>query len=333
MELSPQLLTSVTFREQWRGYNPEEVDEFLERVALAVGELQDRLREVSERAGSAESKLLERTDQDEVRRTLVLAQRTAAQAVDEARAEAERLVSDAEAAAAAREDAAERRLAAIDGELAERERRELASLAERRAALEADVAALGAFLEQHRGALRAELETLLRGLDEDVLTATRPPALQPMPTFAAPAAPETLAVPAWVAAPVADEPAVDPAEAVDEPTGSHDAVLDAGGAPGDDSPAVQDEPGIVWSAAAAAPVEREWDPMIEVDGGVVPPGPSGSDEDEDEDEELDPFLAELRRAVTDTEPLGPRDHDPSEVFPLHDAADAGGRFRLRRNRG
>ena len=49
MELTPRLLTEVEFREQWRGYSQNEVDDFLERVAAAVGELLDRLREANER--------------------------------------------------------------------------------------------------------------------------------------------------------------------------------------------------------------------------------------------------------------------------------------------
>ena len=46
----------------------------------------------------------------------------------------------------------------------------------------------------------------------------------------------------------------------------------------------------------------------------------------------DPFLAELRRAVTDTEPLGPR--DASEVVNLDEPHEGvpSGRFRLRRGR-
>ena len=38
MELTPRLLTEVNFKEQWRGYSQNEVDEFLARVATAVGE-------------------------------------------------------------------------------------------------------------------------------------------------------------------------------------------------------------------------------------------------------------------------------------------------------
>ena len=78
MDLTPRLLTEVEFREEWRGYNRKDVNDFLDRVADAVGELQERLRDASERATQAERRLLERSDEDEIRRTLVLAQRTAA---------------------------------------------------------------------------------------------------------------------------------------------------------------------------------------------------------------------------------------------------------------
>ena len=108
MDLSPKLLTDVQFREQWRGYNPDEVDEFLERVAAGVDELQTRLTEAMERASNAEHRLLERSDEDEIRRTLVLAQRTAVASMEEARVEADRLVSETEARASSIEATAVR---------------------------------------------------------------------------------------------------------------------------------------------------------------------------------------------------------------------------------
>ena len=36
MELTPQRLREVEFKERWRGYDPEEVDDLLERVADQV---------------------------------------------------------------------------------------------------------------------------------------------------------------------------------------------------------------------------------------------------------------------------------------------------------
>ena len=50
MELTPQQLFEVEFSEQWRGYNRDEVDDFIERVAAGVAALQDHLRQMTERA-------------------------------------------------------------------------------------------------------------------------------------------------------------------------------------------------------------------------------------------------------------------------------------------
>src|SRR5947209_15928409 len=155
MDLTPRLLTEVEFKEQWRGYSPAEVDQFLARVATGVGELQQRLHEATERASSAERKLLERTDEDEIRRTLVLAQRTATTAVEEAQAEASQIL-----------DEARRRAGEEESAIVERTRQELADLTERRNALQRDVDALETYVSQQRDRLRAELARQLAAIDE-----------------------------------------------------------------------------------------------------------------------------------------------------------------------
>src|SRR3954449_10425317 len=96
MELTPQQLCDVEFSEQWRGYNRDQVDDFIERVAEAVSTLQERLRKMTERAVRAEQRLQDGTDSDGgARRTLVLAQRTADAPVAEARDTAARLLAQA----------------------------------------------------------------------------------------------------------------------------------------------------------------------------------------------------------------------------------------------
>src|SRR2546427_674967 len=90
MDLTPQQLREVEFRERWRGYDPDQVDDLLERLAVGVETLQRQLDEARREAQ-------ERAEADTaVRRTLVLAQRTADEAVTEAQANAERLVAEAE---------------------------------------------------------------------------------------------------------------------------------------------------------------------------------------------------------------------------------------------
>ena len=97
MEVTPKTFREIQFREKLRsGYHPEDVDEFLEQAAVGVEQLLERLREANERAQRAEAMASEASASDEVlKRTLVLAQRTADQAVSEAREEAERLLAEA----------------------------------------------------------------------------------------------------------------------------------------------------------------------------------------------------------------------------------------------
>src|SRR5437868_5665347 len=85
MELTPQRLREVEFKERWRGYDPEEVDDLLERVAAGLEDFENRVRQATERAVRAEQRASEGSDTDEtLRRTLVLAQRTADAAIADA---------------------------------------------------------------------------------------------------------------------------------------------------------------------------------------------------------------------------------------------------------
>ena len=59
MDGTPHLLTDVKFTERRRGYDPEEVDNFLERVSSAVAQLQDKLREATARAEEADARVAE----------------------------------------------------------------------------------------------------------------------------------------------------------------------------------------------------------------------------------------------------------------------------------
>ena len=101
MDVSAKMLHDVEFRERFRGYDPDEVDDFLERVAKAVEQLQTRLKEANDRADAAEVKAASGADIDEsLRRTLLLAQRTADQAIAEAEEQARTRLQQAEDEAA-----------------------------------------------------------------------------------------------------------------------------------------------------------------------------------------------------------------------------------------
>ncbi|HEV7885919.1 MAG TPA: DivIVA domain-containing protein [Acidimicrobiales bacterium] len=114
----------TVFREKLRGYHPGDVDAFMDQVAFAFDELVARLHDAEERVSRAAGEAaLVVADDETVRRTLTLAQRTAelaiteaerqaAELVERARAESQALVREAEAEAAAIRERERSKLAA-----------------------------------------------------------------------------------------------------------------------------------------------------------------------------------------------------------------------------
>lgn len=110
MDVTPQLVEQVEFADKFRGYDPDQVDDFLERVGVALAGLTEQLRQATERAERAESQLSdagsgapqqvrsEEQEAEKMARTLLLAQKAADQAVEEANAAAEQTLSEARAA-------------------------------------------------------------------------------------------------------------------------------------------------------------------------------------------------------------------------------------------
>jgi cell division initiation protein len=174
---TPHLLTDVRFSVARKGYDPDEVDNFLERVSAAVAQLQEKLRQATANAEAAEGRATEATraqtllqarvdkleadlataraevpaaapvrspedDAAEVSKVLVLAQRTADAAVAEARATATQTLAEAEAEAT--RIVATARTEADESATRQREAltAEVRSLEDSRAKLSSDIAAL-----------------------------------------------------------------------------------------------------------------------------------------------------------------------------------------------
>jgi DivIVA domain-containing protein len=107
MALNPQLIRERRFKQAKRGYDPGEVDGFLEAAAAALEGAQNDATAMEARARAAVARLQElsqagaegpraSTDEAEtISRTLLLAQRTADATVAEAQAEAERVLAAA----------------------------------------------------------------------------------------------------------------------------------------------------------------------------------------------------------------------------------------------
>jgi DivIVA domain-containing protein len=121
MDVSPQSIRSTAFKSARKGYDPDEVNAFKERVAAAVELAQNQATSMEARARAAVAKLQELSQQHEqaasrlqtpaeviassgdaetISRALLLAQRTADSTIATARSEAERMLAEADAESA-----------------------------------------------------------------------------------------------------------------------------------------------------------------------------------------------------------------------------------------
>ncbi|MGQ0830163.1 MAG: DivIVA domain-containing protein [Microthrixaceae bacterium] len=276
MDVTPQLLHDVEFREAKRGgYNTQDVDEFLERLAVglerqdaALKEARQRLEAAETRAADAERRASQFSEasasEETIKRTLVLAQRTADAAIREAeeeaartlssaRAESERLLSEAQQSSARAHAEAEAEARAAHEEAQAKVLGEMHDLEAFRDRLHEDVEVLERHLEEQRERVRRTVEELHRILDDpESLYPTEPPVVSDLVT------------------------------------------------PHDDDASVDDDP-VDW-----APDEDLWEEsaIVDLDDG---PATEAVDVLADSEEDDDAYLSELRKAMTDDTPLGPRD--------------------------
>lgn len=170
MEISAKVLREVEFSGSLRGYNTDEVDEFLEQVALAVDALQAELRAVKDRAHQP-SELPAQTDSDideSLRRTLVLAQRTADLAIKEAKDEAALLLDKAREEAESALQDAKARAEKVGTEAERRHREEVIRLTTARDELKGEVETLLSLLQAERERLTESLEAALRYVERSL---------------------------------------------------------------------------------------------------------------------------------------------------------------------
>jgi DivIVA domain-containing protein len=183
MELSSKLLREVEFRDRLRGYDTDEVDEFLEQVAVGVDELRAQLEAARSAPPVATAAPAAIEDDDSIRRTLVLAQRTADLAIAEAKSEAEQLVREARAEAerVTSEAAAAASTMRSEAEIELTER--VARLGAEREQLEAQIAALTELVDGERRKLSSAIDGLASQLSSlQVSDGFRAAAVRPAPS-------------------------------------------------------------------------------------------------------------------------------------------------------
>ncbi|MFP4511879.1 MAG: DivIVA domain-containing protein [Acidimicrobiales bacterium] len=182
MDLTPQLFRDVQFTERRGAYDKDEVNAFLARVGTAVGQMQERLREAQRRAEATEDHIAkleaaarEQKDADEtLRRTLVLAQRTADAAVSEAKDEAEGIVADARQRADEMLVQAEEAVRRDVGATRDRLEAEIRDLERHRDEMLERIKVIDSHLETERTRLHAELDAIKDVLDDPSRAAIAP---------------------------------------------------------------------------------------------------------------------------------------------------------------
>jgi DivIVA domain-containing protein len=189
-------LRTVEFRLGLKGYNVDEVDEYLDKAAQEAEGLQDHVRQLNERLRQASERIaqLERdkraapvaADSEEgaaaaaaaadaaalsdetLQRTLLLAQKFVDQTKRESEAEAATVIAQAEETARAAIAAAEATSAQLQAETHQKLREEVDRLEATRTELATDVESMARHLESERNRLRGALSEILKWVDENV---------------------------------------------------------------------------------------------------------------------------------------------------------------------
>ncbi len=166
MNISARDVHEKQFHDAWRGYNQEEVDDFLDRVAETLDRLirenrafHQRIKELDQTVATG------RETEDMLKKTLVSAQKAAEEAIAQARAKAESLIAQAEERVTKANEEARARLSALEDDL----RRKTLDADRTHAAhtrdLEASIERLRNFETELKQRLKTFLEQQLRALD------------------------------------------------------------------------------------------------------------------------------------------------------------------------
>jgi cell division initiation protein len=339
MDISPRELRDTEIKEGFRGYHRDDVDELLERAASTIEGLSERVRQASERMADAQNSSARSRDAEEtLQRTLILAQRTADEAIADAQKRARKMVDDAENRARTLVSEAETTSRRIAEEERHRIETEVRDLGGRRDQLKTDVEALEKFEGEYRQRLRSAIESELDSLGQfstgdltrpslhDVEVPEPPERMAPRPAPEAPRpAPEAPRAEPRPTPPPAPPPAPPPEAGA---TGSPQPPVD----PFEGLPAIPEDQG-EWSGSVPEHTPRP-------DAGDGREGLSAFVADEPIEAEVlddDAFFASLRDAVRDEDaPLVLGEDATSENFfdqdEDEDEEEESGRRRFRRRR-
>lgn len=154
------------FHDAWRGYDQEEVDEFLDRLAETLEALRHDNQALEARVRELEGAVsANRSTEEMLKKTLVSAQTAAEEAISKARAKAEQLIGEAEERTRRANEEAKERSSTLEAEIRRRTLEADREHTVRKRDLDASIQRLKAHESELKERLRGFLDQQRRALD------------------------------------------------------------------------------------------------------------------------------------------------------------------------
>jgi DivIVA domain-containing protein len=315
MDVTPRELRDTDIREGFRGYHRDDVDELLERAAATIEGLTERVRQLTERMSSVEGSAgRNRETEDMLQRTLILAQKTADEAIAEAQQRSRALLEESETKARSLVSEAEGTARRIADSERQRLEAEILDLASRRDTLSTDVEALEKYESEYRSRLRQAIESELDSLGKFSGEKGERPSLHdvelPRPREAIARSGRPPGQPTVEIGAV--EPFAKPPAEAPRAGGTPDSESDWAGGPDPTASEAVPSPQVAQTPELAdfVPADEPLEPEVLDD---------------------DAFFATLREAVRDDAPLGPREEaGDDELYDHEEQEPPRRRFRRRK---
>ncbi|MEA2452543.1 MAG: cell division initiation protein [Actinomycetota bacterium] len=179
MDVSARNIHEKQFHDAWRGYNQEEVDDFLDRVAETVDRvlrenqsLQTRIRELDQAVSTS------RDTEEMLKKTLMTAQRASEEAIASAKAKAEQLITEAEQRVGKANEEARARMSTLEEEMRRKTLDADRDHATKKRELDASIDRLRVFESELKQRLKLFMEQQLKAfeglVDDRPRTTSRP---------------------------------------------------------------------------------------------------------------------------------------------------------------
>lgn len=202
MDISARDVHEKQFHDAWRGYNQDEVDDFLDRIAETLDRLIRENRAFHQRIKELDQTVATGRETEEMlKKTLVTAQKAAEEAIAQARAKAETLIAEAEDRVTRANAEAKTRMTALEDDLRRKTLDADRTHAAHQRDLEASIERLRGFETELKQRLKTFLEQQLRALD----TLVGQPRQHPTPQTPQEATPPATAAPTATPAPSAPQ--------------------------------------------------------------------------------------------------------------------------------